>query len=72
VGGDASPYRQSERAEIYKAYVEQLVAQGKAYPCFCSDAELEAMKAEAEAQKLPPVYRCVWRACVCVCLPVCA
>jgi glutamyl/glutaminyl-tRNA synthetase len=31
---------------------------GHAYPCFCTDAELEAMKAEAEAKKLPPIYRC--------------
>ncbi len=29
-------------------YVDQLVAEGKAYPCFCTDEELEAMKKEAE------------------------
>eukprot|EP00878_Enallax_costatus_P005092 GHUV01005353.1.p1 GENE.GHUV01005353.1~~GHUV01005353.1.p1 ORF type:complete len:192 (+),score=55.57 GHUV01005353.1:107-682(+) len=59
VGGDNGPYRQSERAEIYKSYVDKLVAAGKAYPCFCSDEELEAMKAEAELKKLPPIYRFV-------------
>ncbi|KAF6253056.1 non-discriminatory gln-glu-trna synthetase [Scenedesmus sp. NREL 46B-D3] len=57
VGGPNGPYRQSERADIYKSYVDKLVAAGHAYPCFCSDAELEAMKAEAEAKKLPPIYR---------------
>ena len=31
-----------------RRYVDQLVAEGKAYPCFCTDEELEAMKKEAE------------------------
>eukprot|EP00879_Flechtneria_rotunda_P014958 GHRR01015628.1.p1 GENE.GHRR01015628.1~~GHRR01015628.1.p1 ORF type:complete len:230 (+),score=73.31 GHRR01015628.1:297-986(+) len=60
VGGDNGPYRQSERSKIYKQYVDRLVAEGKAYPCFCTDEELEAMKAEAEAKKLPPIYRGKW------------
>ncbi|KAF8072358.1 Glutamate--tRNA ligase [Scenedesmus sp. PABB004] len=60
VGGDNGPYRQSERTDIYRSYVDKLVAAGQAYPCFCTDAELEAMKAEAEAQKLPPIYRGKW------------
>eukprot|EP00882_Tetradesmus_deserticola_P010161 GHRQ01010736.1.p1 GENE.GHRQ01010736.1~~GHRQ01010736.1.p1 ORF type:complete len:541 (+),score=308.25 GHRQ01010736.1:559-2181(+) len=60
VGGPNGPYRQSERADIYKSYVDKLVAAGHAYPCFCSDAELDAMKAEAEAKKLPPIYRGKW------------
>lgn len=57
VGGPNGPYRQSERTNIYKSYVDQLVAKGVAYPCFCTDEELEAMKAEAEEKKLPPIYR---------------
>lgn len=57
VGGPAAPYRQSERTEIYKQYVDQLVAKGVAYPCFCTDEELAAMKEDAEAKKLPPIYR---------------
>jgi len=60
VGGPYGPYRQSERKELYKQYVDRLVADGVAYPCFCTDEELEAMKAEAEANKLPPVYRGKW------------
>ena len=41
VGGPFGPYRQSERTEIYKSYVDKLVEAGVAYPCFCSDEELE-------------------------------
>ena len=40
VGGDFGPYRQSERLPIYKKYVQQLVDNGYAYPCFCSSQEL--------------------------------
>lgn len=54
------PYRQSERREVYKQYVDELVARGLAYPCFCTDAELEAMKRDAEAKSLPPIYRGRW------------
>lgn len=60
VGGDAGPYRQSERAGLYKSYVDHLVADGKAYPCFCTDDEITAMKADAEAKSLPPIYRGKW------------
>jgi len=60
VGGSAGPYRQSERKEIYKKYVDKLVAEGIAYPCFCTDEELEAMKKDAEEKKLPPIYRGPW------------
>jgi hypothetical protein len=60
VGGPHGPYRQSERKEVYKQYVDQLVAAGKAYPCFCTDEELEAMKKDAEEKKLPPIYRGKW------------
>ncbi len=42
VGGPHGPYRQSERTSIYKEYVDKLVEAGVAYPCFCTDEELEA------------------------------
>jgi len=61
VGGPHGPYRQSERKEIYMKYVDQLVAEGKAYPCFCTDEEIDAMKAEAEEKGLPPIYRGKWK-----------
>lgn len=60
VGGPHGPYRQSERKELYKMYVDRLVAEGRAYPCFCTDEELDAMRADADARKLPPVYRGPW------------
>eukprot|EP00242_Pyramimonas_sp_CCMP2087_P002912 CAMPEP_0198230630 /NCGR_PEP_ID=MMETSP1445-20131203/114764_1 /TAXON_ID=36898 /ORGANISM="Pyramimonas sp., Strain CCMP2087" /LENGTH=581 /DNA_ID=CAMNT_0043911187 /DNA_START=416 /DNA_END=2161 /DNA_ORIENTATION=- len=58
--GDVGPYRQSERTHIYKDYADKLVASGAAYPCFCTDAELAAMKAEQEEDKLPPKYAGKW------------
>lgn len=60
VGGPHSPYRQSERTHIYLAAAQKLVAEGKAYPCFCTEEELEAMKSAAEAAKLPPKYTGKW------------
>lgn len=60
VGGPHGPYRQSERKEIYKSYVDKLVDADLAYPCFCTDEEIEAMKKEAEEAKLPPIYRGKW------------
>lgn len=60
VGGEHGPYRQSERRDVYKQYVDELVARGLAYPCFCTDEELEAMKRDAEAKGLPPIYRGRW------------
>ena len=50
------PYIQSERKDIYKKYAEELVERGKAYYCFCSEEELEAMRKRAEARKRPFVY----------------
>ena len=41
VGGPFGPYRQSERAHIYEAAVQQLLADGAAYPCFCPQELLE-------------------------------
>lgn len=45
-GGACGPYRQSERKEIYKEYVEQLLADGLAYIAFDTPAELEAKRKE--------------------------
>ena len=60
IGGPCGPYRQSERGAIYKELAEKLVASGHVYKCFCTDEELEAMKAEQEAKKLPPKYMGKW------------
>ena len=60
IGGPHGPYRQSERKDLYRSYVDRLVEDGVAYPCFCTDEELEAMKKDAEEKKLPPIYRGKW------------
>ena len=56
VGGDYGPYRQSERLHIYKEWADKLLAAKKAYPCFCTEAELTAKKEIAVAAKLAPHY----------------
>ena len=50
------PYRQSERLEIYKKYIKQLLDSGSAYHCYCTPEELEAERKDQEAKKLPPKY----------------
>ncbi len=47
-GGNHGPYRQSERRDIYKKYVEQLLAEGKAYYAFDTPEELEAKRNEIQ------------------------
>ena len=51
IKGDYGPYQQSQRGVIYHAYVKSLVAQGLAYPCFCTPDELSAVRARQEAAK---------------------
>jgi len=50
IGGEYGPYRQSERTEIYKKYLKQLIDEDKAYFCFCSKEVLEAQKQDMEAR----------------------
>ncbi len=61
IGGDYSPYRQSERLDLYKKFAYKLLEEGKAYRCFCTDQELEEMRKKAEQEKRPPHYdrRCL-------------
>ena len=49
--GEYGPYVQSERMEIYKTFAKELVRQGKAYPCFCSETDLEQMRTNQEKSK---------------------
>ena len=55
--GDAGPYRQSERGELYTEAIEQLLAEGKAYPCFCT-AEERAADKEAHPELSGYIGRC--------------
>ena len=45
------PYRQRQRAAIYHVYAKKLVSEGMAYPCFCTEEELAAMREKQEANK---------------------
>src|SRR3990172_705703 len=54
--GPFSPYRQSERLNIYLDYSKKLLNQGKASPCHCSRERLEELKAERLRKGLPPRY----------------
>ncbi|HMM23139.1 MAG TPA: glutamate--tRNA ligase [Selenomonadales bacterium] len=56
IGGDHGPYRQTERLDIYRKYTEQLLAEGKAYPCYCTEEELDAERQEQLARGETPRY----------------
>ena len=45
-GGEAGPYRQSERMDLYQKHLEQLLESGKVYPCYCTAEELEQRRSE--------------------------
>ena len=54
IGGPYGPYRQTERLSIYQEYTDKLLAEGKAYHCYCSEEELEAQRQEfLEKGELP-------------------
>jgi glutamyl-tRNA synthetase len=59
-GGDYGPYRQSERLDIYREYVQKLLDSGRAYYDFCTDEELEQMKEQAIKEGKPPFYYGKW------------
>lgn len=56
IGGPYGPYRQSERKEIYKEYVQQLLDKGHAFYCFATPEELDQMRAEQQARGETPKY----------------
>jgi len=57
VGGPHGPYFQAERLDIYSKYIQQLLDEGKAYYCFETTEELDALRKEAEARKQGFIYR---------------
>jgi glutamyl-tRNA synthetase len=54
--GKFGPYLQSQRQSIYKKYAEELLKKDGAYYCFCSEEDLEKMRARQVKKKLPPHY----------------
>jgi nondiscriminating glutamyl-tRNA synthetase len=55
-GGNAGPYRQSQRVAIYEEYLDKLRGQDRVYPCFCSAVELEVSRKVQAAAGKPPRY----------------
>ena len=58
--GAYGPYRQRQRARIYQTFAKWLVQQGKAYPCFCTEEELAAMRERQAAEKANFGYYGKW------------
>jgi len=52
------PYRQSERDDIYRKYTEQLLKNGNAFKCFCTNEQVEEDKKQAVAENRPFLDRC--------------
>ncbi len=62
--GNYGPYRQRQRASIYHVFAKKLVSEGHAYPCFCTEDELSAMREKQEANKETTGYYgayAIWR-----------
>lgn len=51
VGGPCAPYKQSERLETYRPFVDELIEKGHAYYCWCSSERLSELRAEQQASK---------------------
>jgi len=56
VGGEYGPYRQSERNDIYQTYYNQLLENGHAYKCYCTEEEIEAEREEQTERGETPHY----------------
>lgn len=55
-GGDLGPYRQTERMDIYEEYARRLVVEKKAFPCFCTNEELDTKREKMKDAGAPPQY----------------
>jgi len=53
---DEGPFRQTERIDVYRNYIEKLLKAGSAYYCYCTPEELEQRRKEAIAKGMPPKY----------------
>lgn len=58
---DEGPYYQTKRFDLYKEVVAQLLAEGKAYKCFCTVEEVDAMREAQMAAGEKPRYNGMWR-----------
>jgi nondiscriminating glutamyl-tRNA synthetase len=55
-GGSKGPYNQSQRLDLYNRYLHRLIGEGFVYPCYCTEEELEAERAELIFRKMMPRY----------------
>ena len=53
---DEGPFFQTDRLDLYKKAIQELLDRGLAYPCYCTPQELEQMRQEQKANKLAPRY----------------
>ncbi|MDO4377899.1 MAG: glutamate--tRNA ligase [Erysipelotrichia bacterium] len=61
--GNYGPYYQRQRAEIYHAFAKKLVAEGKAYPCFCSEEDLNKLRQQQSDLNEATGYYGKWAKC---------
>lgn len=61
--GNYGPYIQSKRKEIYESFAKKLICEGLAYPCFCTEEDLTAMREKQEHQKIRIGYYGKWAKC---------
>ena len=59
--GPYGPYRQSQRKSIYKEHADKLIAEGKAYYCFMTDAEIDVQRQQAVKEGRPPQVNSPYR-----------
>ena len=53
---DEGPFYQTQRYPLYQEKIQQLLAEGKAYPCVCTSQELDAKRQQAQKEKRKPMY----------------
>jgi len=58
--GGYGPYRQRQRKDIYQAFAKYLVEQGMAYPCFCTEQDLEEIREQQKEAKIDFGYYGEW------------
>ena len=56
VGGNNGPYRQTERLDLYKEVTQRLLDEGKAYECYCTPEELDAVRQDQMDRGETPKY----------------
>ncbi len=56
IGGDAGPYRQSERLDIYDQFAKELIEKKAAYYCFCSKERLDKLRKAQQKKREVPRY----------------